>query len=595
MFMITKQNSKMKSLRLMFHVSIAAVLMIAVASCKKILDVKPKQTLDRTQTYRDVFDADAAVWGVYGKFMNLAKQYILFNELRADLLDYTDNADKYLRQISNHTVTEDNPYINPQPFYDVILNCNDVLKNFDKMLQEKKLKQDEYAQRYSDILAIRSWIYLQLGIHYGSVPYVTDALEQVSDLHDQTKFPKVSFKELLTKLIAAMEAAPTLEEYPSTVSLRTAIDGYPTIKMFINKYILMGELYLWNGDYQKAAEKYKQIMEHGTNNASSSDLLDVYKIRYADVAGNNDIAVGYIRYRETDQNALVDNNTQGWRSMFYLPVSDRNPAAWEWIWALPFDKNFAPRNPFIDMFSPVGGSYLLKPSQQAIDNWNSQTQRNGFPFDARGKLTYRIIGGQPVVMKYLYNYITTDGFPLITLNDRNGKWFLYRAATMHLHYAEAANRDGRHKIAWALVNTGINNTFDDPGNPDKTNSQQTHDAPPYDFMARSGGASGTPTFTDPWYRGTGIRGRAYVTSLPVVGDSTIAMEDMIINEGALETAYEGQRWSDLLRVALRRNDPSYLAKKVGDKLRKDGHPGEAAQAEAKLTTEAGWYFPFKWQ
>ncbi len=583
----------MKSFKWIFYVLIAAVFMMASVSCKKILDVKPKQTLDKEQTYRNVFDADAAVWGVYGKFMNLAKQYVILNELRADLLEYTNNADQYLRQISTHTVTEDNPYINPQPFYDVILNCNDVLKNFDQMLQDKKMKQDEYAQRYSDILAIRSWVYLQLGIHYGSVPYVTDALEQVSDLHDQTKFPKVLFKELLSKLIASMEAAPTLEEYPSSVSLRTSIDGYPTTKMFINKHILMGELYLWNGDYQKAATQYKQVMEFGTNNPSSLDLLDLYKIRYADVANNNDIAVGYIRYQETNLNALVDDNTKGWRSMFYLPVSDRNPAAWEWIWALPFDKDFAPRNPFIDLFSPVGGTYQLKPSQAAIDNWNSQTQRNGFPFDARGIFTYRIIGGQPVVMKYLYNYISADGFPLLTVNDRNGSWFLYRAATMHLHYAEAANRDGRHRLAWALVNNGINTTFDDPNNPDKTNSQQTHDAPPYDFMARSGGAPGTPTFTDPWYRGAGIRGRAYLTNLPVAGDSTLAIEDMIINEGALETAYEGHRWGDLLRVAIRRNDPSYLADKVYAKLQKDGVPN-AAQARAKLMA-GDWYLPFKWQ
>ena len=62
--------------------------------------------------------------------MKLAKQYMLWNELRGDLMDITSNSDQYLRQISEHTVTVDNPYINPQPFYDVIINCNDALKNF---------------------------------------------------------------------------------------------------------------------------------------------------------------------------------------------------------------------------------------------------------------------------------------------------------------------------------------------------------------------------------------------------------------------------------------------------------------------------------
>lgn len=98
------------------------VLAMGASSCKKILEVEQQQTLSREQTYRDVFDADAAVLGVYGKFMNLAKQYVILNELRADLMAVTANADEYLKQLSYHTVTENNPYINPRPFYEVILN-----------------------------------------------------------------------------------------------------------------------------------------------------------------------------------------------------------------------------------------------------------------------------------------------------------------------------------------------------------------------------------------------------------------------------------------------------------------------------------------
>ena len=41
-----------------------------------------------------------------------------------------------------------------------------------------------------------------------------------------------------------------------------------------------------------------------------------------------------------------------------------------------------------------------------------------------------------------------------------------------------------------------------------------------------------------------------------------AVEDMIVNEGALEFAFEGLRFYDLMRVALRRGDPAFLANKV---------------------------------
>ena len=91
----------------------------------------------------------------------------------------------------------------------------------------------------------------------------------------------------------------------------------------------------------------------------------------------------------------------------------------------------------------------------------------------------------------------------------------------------------------------------------------------------------------------GLRGRASLRSVPVVGDSTTSVENMLVDEGALELAYEGQRWSDLLRVAIRRNDASYLASRVGNKLRKDGS-GHAGSAEAKLSA-GEYYLPFKWK
>lgn len=574
--------------------------LLALTSCKKIFDLEPKNVVDQTQMYRNVYDADAAVIGVYGKVMKLAKSYVLLNELRGDLMDVTPNADQFLRQLSEHKVAGDNPYVNPREFYNVIVNCNDVLKNFQIMRNENKLKEEEFNQRYSDVGAIRTWLYLQLGIHYGRIPYVTDPIAQVSDLQDESRFPLVEFDQLIDQLVTFAESLPFTSDYPAGTTLQTVVDGYSTSRFFINKNILLGDLYLWDGQYKKAATSFKKVMEINGPVGQGEAFYNQYRI-----SSFNEAGITYTR--ALDFSSLV--YTPGWRYLFER--GQDNPFNYEWIWVLPFDRNFQPENPFIDLFSPNGGSYLVRPSQQAMDYWDDQQQiytftggtatagavfRDNFPFDSRANFTYRYINGQPVIMKYLYNYLGTNNLPINVFN-KQGKWFLTRAATLHLHYAEAANRDGRHKVAYALVNKGIGFHYDTlPGASnarDVTNWMKTdlNDAP-YDFDARVGDA---PPYRNTWYRNQGIRGRAALkpVSLPVT-DSVTNVENMIIDEDALELAYEGQRWPDLLRVAMRRNDPAFIADKIYDKLIKSGiSAGAASQARAKLMAK-DWFLPFKW-
>lgn len=597
---------------------VAMACITGISSCKKIFDVEPENAVDKTQMYRNIFDADAAVIGIYGKVMKLAKPYILLNELRGDLMDVTINADQNLQDLNTHSVKAGNPYIDPRPFYDVIVNCNDVMKNFDIMISQNKMKTDEYNQRYSDVGAIRSWVYLQLGIHFGTIPYVTSPLEQASDLYDESKFPMIKLDALIDSLVYFTERLPYTNDYSSSATLMTTVDGYSTSRFFINKNILLGDLYLWDGQYDKAADRYKRVMEINGPSGNSEAFFNQYRI-----SSFSDASITYTRAQ--DFNSLV--YTPGWRYLFER--GQDNQFNYEWIWALPFDKSFEPQNPLIDLFSPSGGSYLVKPSQLAMDNWFSQTQvftyaagtstaaavlRDNFPFDTRAIFTYRTINSQPVIMKYLYNYLGTDLLP-INLFNKTGKWFITRAATLHLHYAEAANRAGKMKVAYALVNRGIKETYDTlPGaakTRDVTNWQQTFLPYPYDFDAREGDA---PSYRSNWYRNQGIRGRAALRSVKVDSAKYFNMsassflkplsdslgfqqfvENMIIDEDGLELAYEGERWPDLVRVALRKNDPSYLANKIATKFERAGNPGLAASIRARLSNKDNWFLPFKWQ
>ena len=349
----------------------------------------------------------------------------------------------------------------------------------------------------------------------------------------------------------------------------------------------MGDLNLWRGNYTAAATYYRAMME-GTGYAlgvGSANYYDFFKVsNFSSIPAPLDIS--YIRYKESDLQSFIDNNSQGWRSMF----AKSHVINAEMIWYLPFNASFAPVDPFIELFSNVGGKYLVKPSQLALDYWNSQTQTNMFPFDARGVMTCRNVNGQPVIVKHLYNYFN-EALNFVNVLQKNGQWYLNRAAAVHLHFAEAANRDGYTKLAYAFVNKGIGTTFVNGSPTDVTNFENTLNNPaPYDFDARNGQ---TPYFRGPWYRHEGIRGRANVTSTPASDTLSVTdMENSIINEDALELAYEGYRWPDLLRIALRRNDPSFIADKIYNKLLRDGNPA-AATVRAKLMNRE-YYLPFKW-
>ena len=57
---------------------------------------------------------------------------------------------------------------------------------------------------------------------------------------------------------------------------------------------------------------------------------------------------------------------------------------------------------------------------------------------------------------------------------------------------------------------------------------------------------------------------------------------------------KGQRWSDLMRIALRRNDPAFLADKVYAKLKKANNPNAEA-VRSRLMNKQNWFLPFKWK
>jgi starch-binding outer membrane protein, SusD/RagB family len=605
----SKMNRKMKRNRFLIAPLILAFLMTQFSGCKDLLDADADEVLGEEEVYRDKDDADAAIRGIYGQMMDVATQYVVLNELRADLMDITYNADLPLIELSQHrTVSKDNKWASPRQFFSLINNCNDVIKNFEVMYANKRINREQFNMRYSDVVAVRSWAYLQVSLHFadaekGGVPYFTKPLSATTEVTPEamTKYPFLDLPTMIDTLLNAMEALPYKKPYADE-NLVTTIDGFNSRLMYIDKEYLLGELHLWKGNYHQAACYFKDIMERGV---SGNDIYDLYKLPFDASATLAQASArfnsGYVRFYGNDRNSAMNM----WPFMF-LETQTANYYN-EWFWVMYFN-NLNEPNTFIDLFSMNGGNYLLKPSKLAIENWDNQIQSNTFPGDFRGYFpnnyglpgSYDMVNGEPVIMKYTYDYSRYN--PTYSSLNRGGKWFLWRAGGLHLRYSEAANRDGQHKVAYAIMNNGISANY--PGADttaaanDYTLRRQTLLAYPYDFDARSTGISDVPpNLRQPWFRNMGIRNRVslqrhtYPGGEGMVVDSLKLIEKDILDECALEMAFEGQRWGDLVRMSIRNNDNSILASHIADKLNRAGLDGEALRI--KLMDRKNWFLPLE--
>lgn len=90
---------------------------------------------------------------------------------------------------------------------------------------------------------------------------------------------------------------------------------------------------------------------------------------------------------------------------------------------------------------------------------------------------------------------------------------------------------------------------------------------------------------------------------PIIDEQglTLTLENDLIDEDALEMAFEGNRWPDLLRIALRREKEqagsgvAFLQSHIAAKFTSAGDAADAAMVSARLADPKNWYLPFKWQ
>lgn len=533
---------------------------VVLTSCDSLLDVKSERYVFPEDHLLN--STDKALYGMNGLFSELGKltdRYVLLGELRGDLMDVTDVASPDIKALNDFTFTADNPYVDSKDYYSIINNCNYILTSLDTTIIQHA--QKVLLQNYAVTKAIRAWTYMQIGLNYGKAKYYDEPILSITDA--KKDYPEYTIDQLVDVLIQDLEPWVN-EDQPEPTSIGEDVNSS---QLFFPVRFVLGDLYLWKGQYEQAASQYYQL---------------IYDNEY--VMTQNRQSRWYV-----ENNAFINSILVNWRLLFDFGET-------ETITMLASSLEHG-EGSILDTL--VNQRDILIPSAPAMQNWNSQVyyhsatlSRDG---DLRGNLgsyiDYQALSDIGFIVGGASNQLYITKYNSL-INDNTKAALVYRIGLLYLRYAEAVNRAGKPNLAFATLKNGLSAA---------TMRLDTIVPPSEKYISYTADSEGVfysyADFEDVWFnenigvheRGCGQVHLAKDYIIPELGslqDSIEYVEDKIVDELALETAFEGNRFQDLMRISMRRNDPSYLAKKVAAK-----HPEMESTLEAKLEDMNNWYLP----
>ena len=599
--------------------------MVLFQSCRDFFNPDQEIDITKDKLYDDWYEYRSIAMGLYSIHADMVEQLIILGELRGDLMNITENANADMVEIYNFNISKDNEYIQPTNFFKLITAANSfitVLKTEHPEILDPQSPVTNYDRLYGEALCMRAWAYFNAVRIYGKVPFLPESLTNIDEVnaflgtpgvyidslhiiygvdgYDNDTLENVSIqleKQYYDQNLIIDYFTNELENEVKAVGVNHYIDNNDqTWEVTVwNEYAwnaLLGLMYLTDGDLAKAAHHFENITLTNSDN---------------------------YRY-QIDQSYGFGN----WRNIF------TNIDLKEHIFTLWFNKYHFQQNQFQEFFETrEPHKYMLKPSKIAVDYWETiwddyqlevnnnqpwltETIEKGTPGDFyRGYgVSYSYTrNGQQIPANEIRNMlmlraendirtanIIVEGADTViskySVNkgvfDQDANFIVYRAAGVHLWLAELY-------VWWK---------FEQSGTPRESTSTAVNIV--------NDGAYYSPNINRAQ---KGIRGRVgfggkvdgirpaninylrdpytnEVTGyIDVTGDfraQQMYLEDQIIEERARELAFEGERFYDLMRVAKRRNDPSFLASRVSAKF-----PAERRQEIYNyLLDENNWFINY---
>ena len=627
------------------------------SSCEDMLNVES----DRVEYEFDDWTLNDSVYSVLGilkSVQQVGDRQVLLNELRADLLSISETkAVVDIQELSKSIFNvESNKYLDVKDYYAIINNCNIYLQRVDTTLEKNNVRL--MLPEYVAVKSVRAWTYLQLAINYNQVPYFTKPILTHSAAEDVMNQPMLSRTEIISNVIADILPYENPAAYPMPawdIDGKILKFGYgdngtdvDTKQLFVPVRLLLGDLYLWRGaagDYKKAAQWYYDFITGARTNDTAPKYADVsYKSSYGASGGKGmNLAFGdkfavktfsnispYILTLIPYAKSALEGTTSDLATVF-LPQNEIGASQ---VFASPAMVGLSERQ----IYRYAEGEDLDRPT---LVEYSHNYETKG---DLRLKST--------TCKQVTDDELKTEFKNLITkfnLEENRGEWYIPTIGATHiviarpehayLRFAEAVmgmareGYDGAMELAMAVLKEGVKRDYvlyqnpvtedsvyiDNFGNEIVESTVISYsDSLSFDFtdaafennlgihshgsgdserneyfalddinVARYFGMTkveGGVEIVDPAYELTNDHYMLYVSEL-------------ILDEMALELAWEGTRFGDLVRVASALGDPDVLAKRVAGRAYNNTvshrHPEFEYDRDVynRMKVETNWYLP----
>ena len=643
------------------------------SSCEDMLNVES----DRVEYEFDDWTLNDSVFSVLGilkSVQEVGDHQVILNEVRADLIDISETkAVVDIQEISKSVFnTETNKYLDVKDYYAIINNCNIYLARVDTTLEKNNVKL--MLPEYVAVKSIRAWTYLQLAINYNEIPYFTDPILSHSAAEKVMDQPMLSRNDVISNLIADIlpYENPAAYPMPSWDSDGKVLKfGYgengtevSTKQLFMPVRMLLGDLYLWKGDYKNAATAYYALLTGAQTNATAPKYGDkTYVSNYTSQEGKSfSAAFGNLfaikSFSSNADNILTiipytSNSIYGTVSELSDIFAPQNDLGGSQVMASQAMLSLSARQ----VYRYVEGEDIEKPTLVEYSH------NYEFPGDLRlASTTYSQISNDEAKVEYknIIGKFNTE----VNAFGRNSQHLsqirtpyiiIARPEHAYLRFAEALvgmerqGYEGAMELAMIVLKEGVKHQYSvlkDPVYEErfKINAKGdtikkynidkvTKDTLGWEYVMDEYLASFTDSigfnFTDEKFtnnagihsRGSGDserniyfaldsinvaryfgntkmeEGKEVITVQPTRDEFLLYMSEIILDEMALELAWEGSRFGDLVRVATALGDPDVLAKRVAGRSYKNTvshrHPDFEYDAAvySKMINEANWYLP----